>query len=165
MKIFTSPQQFAEHLLKAATQEVMALQVALEKAAKLIEKSAKKEIGHLQPQVGSFNAWDELADSTKDDKSRKGYVINEEYNPLLRTGELRDSIQHEVKELEAVVGSTSPIMSYHEFGTSKMPPRPVLGPAAYKNKEKIRAIIGAAAITGMIGGDPIHPSLDYDMDV
>ena len=34
-----------------------------------------------------------------------------------------------VEELEAEIGSDSQIMVYQEFGTSKMPPRPVMGPA------------------------------------
>lgn len=164
MKIFSSPLKFAEHLLMVAAKEYEILHGGLEIAATLIEKSAKKEIGHLQPEVGPFNAWDELADSTKEDKARKGYYFNEDYNPLLRTGELHDSISHEVEGLEAVIGSTSPIMVYQEFGTSSIPPRPVLGPAVYKNKEKIEAIIGSVAIGGFVGGTLIHPSLGYDMD-
>ena len=157
--------EFTRHLLVAATAEIAALQEGLEVAAKLIESSAKKEIGHLQPEVGPFNAWDELAESTQIEKERLGYVFNDDYNPLLRTGELRDSIQHEVRPLEAIVGSRSMIMAYQEFGTSRgIPPRPVLGPAAYKNKEKIRAIIGAAAISGIVGSRRIPEALGYDME-
>jgi HK97 gp10 family phage protein len=160
MKTF-SPLKFAEHLAKLAATETVALQAGLKKAAKLVEKEAKKEIGHYQPEVGSFPAWAELADSTKEDRVRQGYPENE---PLLREGDLRDSYQHEVKGYEAAIGSDSDIAVYHEFGTVKMPARPVLGPAAFKNKEKIRAILGAAAFSGLIGKDKIHESLGYDFN-
>jgi HK97 gp10 family phage protein len=78
---------------------------------------------------------------------------------------MRESISHQVSGLEAALGSTDPKMVYHEFGTSKMPPRPVFGPAAFRNKEKIKTIIGEAVVTGLIGGSPIHPSLGYNIPV
>jgi hypothetical protein len=37
-------------------------------------------------------------------------------------------------------------MVFHEFGTSKMPPRPVLGPAAFRNKLAIQRLVGEAAL-------------------
>ena len=151
MKVFNSPLLFAEHLIKMAVKESVALHEGLEKSVKLIEKSAKDEIGHLQPAVGNYNAWAELTDVTKADKEAKGYVFNEDYNPLYRTGGLQDSISHEVGELEAVTGSTSELMPFFEYGTSKMPPRPVIGPAAFKNREKIKSIIGLAAFGGIAG--------------
>jgi len=162
MKLFTSLNKFANHLAKVAIAETVALQVGLKRVAKLVEKTAKAEIGHLQPAVGSFQEWPELADSTKEDKERKNYVFNKDYNPLLRTGDLHNSISHEVKGFEAAIGSTSDIMVYQEFGTASIPARPVLGPAAFKNKEKIRLIVGAAAFSGLIGEDKIHESLEYD---
>lgn len=164
MASFSSPIEFAEHLLKMVAKEELALYAGLDRAAKLIKKTAKSEIGHLQPSVGPFQDWAELADSTKDEKDRLGYKYNDEYNPLERTGELRDSIVDERKGLEAVVGSKSDIMAYQEFGTGTIPPRPVIGPAAFRNKEKIKKIIGIAAITGLTGGSVIHPSLGYDME-
>lgn len=111
------------------------MQKGLKKAAKIIEKAAKDEFGEYQPKVGSFNEWAELAESTKEDRLKKGFIEND---LLLRTGQLRDSIEHEVKGLEAVIGSKDEVMVYQEFGTSKIPPRPVLGPATYRNKDKIK---------------------------
>lgn len=158
---FESLAHFAEHLLTAATLEAVTLEKGMEKCAVIVEKSAKKEIGHYQPQVGPFQDWAELADSTKEDRVRQGYTEND---PLLRSGELRGSIEHQSTLQEAVIGSTSPVMAYQEFGTAKIPPRPVIGPAAFKNKEKIQSIIGAAAISGMFSGKPIHESLGYNME-
>ena len=154
--------QFAEHLLLASAKEVLALHTGLEKCAQAIENTAKAELGTYQPETGPFQDWAELTDATKEDRMQQGYTEND---PLLRSGELRDSIQHETGSLEAVIGSTSPVMAYQEFGTGTIPPRPVLGPAAFRNKGKIQGILGAAMISGMFNGKKIHTSLGYDMEV
>jgi HK97 gp10 family phage protein len=159
---FSSMAHFADHLLTAAVKEVLVLHEGLEKCAALIEKTAKAELGTYQPQTGPFQDWAELTDATKTDRVQQGYTEND---PLLRSGELRDSISHETGGLEAVIGSTSPVMAIQEFGTSTIPPRPVLGPAAFRNKEKIQRILGAAALSGLFSGTAIHPSLGYDMEV
>lgn len=163
MKLFNNPAKFAEYLTKLVVKEEIALHEGLKKASKLIEKTAKSEIGHYQSDVGNFSEWPELAESTQDERERQGYTPND---PLLRTGELRDSISSKVEKLEAVIGSDSDIMVYQEFGTSRgIPARPVLGPAAFRNKDKIKAIMGSAAVAGLIGSEKIHPNLGYDFDV
>lgn len=158
MKTF-SPLQFAMHLVTLAAAEHIAMQKGLKKAAILIEKTAKGEFGVYQPEAGPFQDWEQLAESTKEQRVKQGYTEND---PLLRTGKLRDSISHEVRGLEAQIGSTDDVMVYQEFGTANIPPRPVLGPAAYRNKEKIKKILGKAAVEGLIGGERIHQSLGYD---
>lgn len=161
MSSFESLGHLATHFAELAVTEVVALHEGLEKCAVLVEKTAKGEIGMYQPQAGPFQDWAELAESTKEDRVNRGFSEND---PLLRTGGLRDSITHEVNSLEAVIGSTDPVMIYQEFGTPTSPPRAVLGPAAFRNKEKIKAIIGAAAMAGYFGGEKIHESLGYDME-
>lgn len=156
---FESPIKFAEHLLQAVAAEPLALHEGLKVAVKLIEKTAKRKIGEYQKESGPFQDWAELAESTQEDRERKGYPTDE---PLLREGDLRDSIQSEVHILEGVVGSKSPIAAYQEYGTDRIPPRPFIGPAAYENKEKIKAIVGAAAFSGITGGVKVHESLGYD---
>lgn len=158
-KFFESPLKFAEHLLQAVAGEELALHEGLKVAVKLIEKTAKKKIGHYQNESGPFQDWAELTDVTKEDRARKGYSEDE---PLLRTGDLRDSIQSEVKVLEGIVGSKDPVATYQEFGTATIPPRPFIGPAAFENKDKIKAIVGLAAFEGITGGTKIHESLGYD---
>jgi HK97 gp10 family phage protein len=158
-KFFESPLKFAEHLMQASIGEALVLHEGLKITCKLIVHDAKKKIGHYQKEVGPFQDWAELTESTKDDRYRKGYPENE---PLLRQGDLRDSIQSEVKALEGVVGSKSPIAAYQEYGTSRIPPRPFIGPAAFQNKKKIRKIIGAAAFEGITGGSKVHESLGYN---
>ena len=66
---------------------------ALEKAAVVVEKRAKEKIGEYQDQAGPFAGWADLADSTKADRIRQGYSEDE---PGLRSGEMRDSIEHVV---------------------------------------------------------------------
>lgn len=154
--------EFAVKLVELQAAELIALNEGLERVAKLVEKTAKDEIGHYQDAVGPFQDWAPLAESTEAHKAAMGYPADA---PLLATGEMRDSIEHQTHGLEAEIGSNNDKMVYHEFGTTKMPPRPVLGPAAFRNKEKIERLIGHAAVTGLIGDSVIHPSLRYDFDV
>lgn len=140
---FSSMAALAVHLAGAAVALDAAAHHGLEKCAELIEKTAKDEIGTYQPEVGPFPAWAPLADATVADRVANGYSPDE---PLLRTGDLRDSIKHEVQGLEAVVGSQSDIAAYQEFGTRTIPPRPFIGPAAFRNGESIKRIVGAVAL-------------------
>lgn len=162
MREFNSLQAFAAHLVMMQTAEIAAIERGLEAAARAIKKTAKSEIGHYQLAAGPFPGWSLLAASTEADKAAKGYPENA---PLLREGDLRDSIEHETHHLEAVIGSKSDIAAYQEFGTNKIPPRPFIGPAAFRNKEKIKKILGSAVVAGLVGGDVIHESLGYDMEV
>src|SRR5580692_4771055 len=102
MKTFGSMGEFALHINTLILAQRAADHAALERAAKLIERRAKKKIGEYQEQAGPFIAWPELAESTKADRARQGYPEDE---PLLRSGEMRDSIEHVVIDNEAQVGS------------------------------------------------------------
>jgi len=133
----------------------------LKQVAVAIETTAKEEIGHYQAAAGPFAAWEPLADSTVADRVSKGFTPDD---PLLRTGELQDSIVHEVGDWEATVGSTDPVMIFHEFGTSKMPPRPVIGPALFHNAEHVQKLIGDAAVSVFVGGDRLKKSDDYTLE-
>lgn len=152
---------FSTHLAEMAVNTILSLNVGLHAAANVIEKDAKEKIGHYQDDSGPFPAWEPLADSTEEEKDRLGYPLNA---PLLREGDLRDSIQHEVHMLEAIVGSKSPIAAYQEFGTDRIPPRPFIGPAAFENKEKIEGLLGAATVRGLSLGGSI-PSGLYDHEL
>ena len=141
-----------EGLIEAlsAGKMVRELNAGLEVCARLIEKTAKDEIGHYQPETEPFPAWAPLADSTVREKTRLGYVGRlSADDPLYRTGEMRDSIEHRTGELETEIGTDSTIAPYHEFGTEKMPPRPFLGPALVRNKENIEKIVGAFGVVAL----------------
>jgi HK97 gp10 family phage protein len=149
MREFNSISSFVAHLVAMQAAETLALHNALKKCATAIEKTAKTEIGTYQGDVGPFPGWVELADATKEDRVAQGYTEND---PLLRSGELRDSIDKEITGLEACVWSTSDVMVYQELGTPNIPPRPVLGPAAIHNKELIEKTLGQAVVAGLLYG-------------
>ncbi len=121
---------------------------ALEKVARVVDKRAKEKIGEYQEQAGPFAGWAELADSTKEDRLRQGYTEND---PGLRSGEMRDSIEHVVRDGEAQVGSDDDKMVWFELGTSKQPPRSVLGGAVVEEMDKITEIVGTSAVAALVG--------------
>ena len=50
----------------------------MERAAKVVEREAKSEIGEYQDStISPFPAWAELADSTKDNRVRLGFTEND----------------------------------------------------------------------------------------
>lgn len=158
---FDSFGAMAVHLTARYEATKSILERGLERVAVRIEKTAQSEFGRYQPARGPFPAWEQLAESTQEQREHLGFTPND---PLFREGQLQASIQHEVHDLEAVIGSGDEVMAYQEFGTSRMPPRPVLGPAAFRNKAAIERILGAAAVSAIIGGDQVHPALGYDFD-
>lgn len=171
-KTFSSFSDLANHILNNLPNEAIALHYGLHEACQVIEKKARDKFGVYQKEMGPFERWQELAESTKDERERLGYTPDE---PLLRSGELRDSIGYEVHLLEGIVGSTSDIMVYQELGTEHIPPRAVLGPAALSCQAKVKQVIGSYAMAGILGGSLMSPGFlhahtltmgeDYESDV
>ena len=155
---FNSLTAFAIHILEAEIALRAIEHKVLKKAALLIERTAKDDIGHYQGEVGSFVAWAPLAESTEAQKARMGYPSGA---PLLASGAMRDNITHEIAGNEAVIGSPDDKAVFHEFGTSKMPPRPIFGPAAYKNLEKLHNLIGVQVVAGIIEGKVASGGVKY----
>lgn len=106
-------------------------------------------IGDYQNAAGPFAGWAELADATKDDRVRRGFSEND---PGLRTGAMRDSIGIAVGAREAVVGSNDDHLVWFELGTSKQPPRSVLGIAAVHKGPQVARILGQGAVKALTGG-------------
>lgn len=140
---------FIEHAAVMAAEVVIAEHEALEKGAEIVEKEAKDAIGVYQTQAGPFAAWAELADATKADRVARGYSEND---PELRTGDLRDSIEHTVLGHEAHIGSDSEIMVFQELGTATMPARSILGGAAVRKGPEVAMIAGSEVVAALIGG-------------
>ena len=167
MKHFDSFGAFALHLATRTTEVRHEVERGLESAAERIEATARSEFGVYQPAQGPFPAWDPLGDATQAERAMLGFTPND---PLLRAGDLQAAVTHEVDrgDLSAVVGvpdgKLGDVMVAQELGTSRIPPRPVLGPAAYRNKEAIRKLVGAAVVAGIVGADQIHASLGYDFE-
>ncbi len=140
---------FAAHLAAMVIEVEHETKEALERAAQLVATEAKAEIGIYQDAAGPFAEWPELADSTKADRVSKGFSENK---PLLRTGGLRDSIEHQVSGDTAHVGSDSDVAVYQELGTARgIPPRSFLGGAAFRKEHEIRQLAGESAVAVIEG--------------
>lgn len=138
-------EQFAREMSSASASIATGLEASFRIVVKDIEETAKEELGVYQPAYGPFESWAPLAQPTKADRVRQGYSEDE---PLLRSGELRDSIISEVAGLAAIVGTKSEIGLWLEFGTARIPPRPFIGPAYVRKIDLLMEAIGLAIARG-----------------
>jgi phage gpG-like protein len=122
----------AAHFKHLADDFPKACHAGLEAAARIVEARAKSAIGSY------IYGWPQLAQSTQAERVKKGFSENQ---PLLRTGELRDSIQHSSSPTEARVGSNLDRAVWMELGTSKTPPRPFLAPSLYQSEAAIKRAV------------------------
>lgn len=124
-----------------------AVEGALKEGAPLIAGIARKKLGEYQPAVAgfgySFPAWEDLAQSTLDDKERNGWPSP---SPLLREGQLRESIEAAAVGYTLAVGTNDPVAKWQEYGTSKMPPRPFIGPALIEGIPIVGKLIARAMV-------------------
>jgi phage gpG-like protein len=136
MKIFTL-HEMADFLVSAAMIKQLehGEHEALEWIGRVVEAEAKSAIGTYR-----YN-WPQLAESTQAERAHEGYPANE---PLLRSGEMRDSIGHVVGDHEVQVGSNSDIAVYQELGTKSIPPRSFLVNAVKASIPAIKEISGIA---------------------
>lgn len=143
--------EFAKVLAKGAAELHTRLVVNLHEIGLHQQVIAAELIGHELPQ------WPPLADSTIKEKERLGYTGHvSATDPLLRTGENRDSIGFEVDplELEQVTGSKRKEFLWMEMGTQgphPVPSRPSLAIAAVSSLpfagDKLKET-AAATLTG-----------------
>jgi len=146
MKTFNSFASFATHLQVLAIETKLVKHAVLEAAAEEVQDTAKGMIGfyHDDPH------WEALSPEYEAAKVRAGF---EPDAPLLRTGEMRESIRYVVATdgSMAVVGSDDQKMVWHELGTDKMPPRPVMGPAGIHGAPRV-AHIASSMVTSWLSG-------------
>ena len=152
MKEFNGFGLFAAHLMRTAAIGEEVSHHITKKAAKIVQEDAQVRLGIYQDYIGPFNAWEPLADSTVADRVNKGFTPND---PLVRTGDLRDSITVTQKGREAVVGSDSEIAVHQEQGTERIPPRPFLGPAGFASKRRI-AVLATNMVVAWVSGRGWH---------
>lgn len=119
---------FAAVLTRMAATRVIE-HVALEKAAVIIETEAKRVIGTYD------YGWPQLSEYTLARKAAN--------TPLLETGEMRESIEHQVHGRSASIGSNEDKAVWQELGTVKIPARSFLvGAMVHKGKEAAEAVGG-----------------------
>jgi phage gpG-like protein len=129
------------------------LEADLAKIGGLTQAMAAEFIGHELPE------WPPLAARTIAEKEELGFTGHvSATDPLLRTGEMRDSIKVEVEGLEMAVGSHSKIALWQEMGTvgsatgGPIPPRPFLGLAGLRSLEYAADVLGETAIALLTPG-------------
>ena len=146
MRTYKSFGALARAFTRASEALPAAYDAALAAGAQIVAEDARERIGSYQ------DGWPHLAPSTVAEKTRLGYAGvpleggDGGDNPLLRTGEMRDSIKTEATPRGFIVGSTDPVLGYQEFGTRTIPPRPVLGPALQHSLPAVGAVIGKAVV-------------------
>ena len=120
---------------QAAT--VAAGTASLTAAAELVEETAKDILGEYQTEdTGEIAPWQMLAESTLAHLGLQD-AAPEDHSPLLRKGDLRDSIGHKVEYPVAVVGSDDEVALYQELGTATIPPRSFLALAAFRKAQEV----------------------------
>lgn len=137
---------FGEEMLKLSVAVALETRLAIEEACVIVEHEAKRVIGTYD------YGWVPLAQATIDDRSRQGFNPDE---PLLRTGELRDSIQHTVIGLDGYVGSDNMKAVWQELGTKTIPPRSFLMGAAQHKVGEVVEKTGLAINAVMTGRKPV----------
>jgi hypothetical protein len=140
MKEF-SIEGFAKHVGGLAAGMPVLEEEILGHIGAVVAAAAKEKIGDYQEAAGPFEAWSPLAESTKEDRIRKGFS---EDDPGLRSGAMRDSIEYVVLPGEVQIGSNDDDLLWFELGTTKQPPRSVLGAAAF---EQAPALLEYSGVT------------------
>nr|WP_321985331.1 hypothetical protein [uncultured Lichenicoccus sp.] len=151
---------FVEHIAAMTIEIEHETHDALEEAARIVEREAKDAIGTYQDDAGQFAAWAELADATKEDRLRQGYTEND---PGLRSGAMRDSIEHVVQGHTAQIGSDDQNLVFFELGTARQPPRSVLGGAAYRSGHEVAEVIGSHFVAALVGAEVLNGSLPIEL--
>jgi hypothetical protein len=130
--------EWAAKLESAAVRAKNEIEIPTEAVMVAAEAEAKAAIG-----TYAFG-WPQLAESTQDERVAKGYSPND---PLLREGNLRDSIEHQVEATfegaEGVLGSGEKTALWAELGTSRgEPPRPFLSEALMRSAPLVDVTFG-----------------------
>lgn len=154
---FATIEGFINHLRTRVLPSIPeAVHVGVSDGAELIKKETQAQIGkYLEgPEQGLPTA--PLADSTVDDRIRKGFSPDE---PGLRTGDMRESYGVRVSpvalRVDASIGSDDIKAVVFETGrleqNNYQPPRPELSVAAFRNEEKVARTIGRMVVRAIEG--------------
>jgi len=124
-----TPAEFSKVVADMASRVPLEIGNVAELTGLSAKAKARSLIGQERPE------WLALADVTVEEKTRLGYVGRvSATDPLLRTGEMRDSIEFELLEdlgtgVSAVIYSNDEKAVVQELGGGYIPPRPFLATA------------------------------------
>lgn len=132
------------------------LTLEVHKVLAKVAKDAEAMIGTERPE------WAALAESTVEEKTKLGYIGQVSgTDPLLRTGELRGSIEADAERrgniIEGVVGSNSKVALYQEVGTSRIPARPFLASAMIQSQHIMEESLGMFMVKVLTPGTRFIP--------
>ncbi len=151
---------FVEHIAAMTIEIEHETHDGLEEAARIVEREAKDALGAYQDDAGQFAAWAELADATKEDRLRQSYSEND---PGLRSGAMRESIEHMVQGHVAHIGSDDQNLEFFELGTARQPPRSVLGGAAFRSGHEVAEVIGSHFVAALVGAEVVNGNLPIEL--
>lgn len=144
--------EFARILERSASYMPAIDEMLLEEIGQNVVKRARSYLGVPQTQGhGGFPPWAPLAPATLAKKGQEAPGT-----PLLEAGALGESLQAQlISPISVEIGSDlvsergAPYPKYLEEGTSEMPPRPFLRPAAIEVVEEMLPEIGEAIVAGI----------------
>lgn len=142
--------------LKSFVRHLATLPATLHSAQQHGAVEAGKALAHhAQALIGTEReGWAALAESTVKQKQAKGQTGRvSATDPLLATGELRDSVSSRVDGHTVTLGSTDPVAPFQEFGTSRIPPRPFIGATMHQHGHEAAHTI-AEHVTKALAGKP-----------
>lgn len=152
---FSSIGAFLDHLRSLPAKVQEAQKVGMEEAGQMLVTEAKLLIGT------EDHEWPDLAESTVTEKERLGYTDQvSPTDPLLRTGEMANSIEHKVEGNTVIVGSDSDVALWQEHGTTvnglpHIPPRPFISTAMFRYGDEATHII-AKSMMDAFSGKPVR---------
>jgi hypothetical protein len=121
-----------------------------------LETAGKSFVKHIKHAIGTYEyGWPPLQPATIA-KKKAGDT------PLLETGELRDSYSCELHGQKVLVGSDNMKAVWHEYGTSRVPPRPVIGGTIKKHGQEIALGVGAVykiMFVSMLNGSSVSGAI------
>ncbi len=137
-----SPAEFAGLLNRTSDLLPARIEGALHTLGKHIAREAAGYIGVPRPE------WRPLSPATEARKAEEGYPTGA---PLLRTSEMKNSIDYNVTGHKLTVGSTEKYAPEQELGTSRIPPRPFLSLAMNNSMDYAGVLFGTLILQTLQG--------------
>lgn len=132
MKTFRDLGDFGRFLMLKSIE----IQPAISESLKLVADEYYNKVTSI---IGDNAKLRPLEQSTQDERVKHGFTPND---PLLRTGDLRNSIEKVHGVMSSGVGTSNPKMLYHEYGFinfktgASVPPRPAFQIALNETQTK-----------------------------